>query len=385
MTSPNASPPSPDLSAYVDLRLYDLSDQEIVEGGIAAAQLNLPGWVPREGNTEVLLMESLALEIAEAIVAVNRVPGAVVEAILQLADVAKDYGAAPIASATFTVADTLGHTIPGGTRLYLVLDDGSSVTFLVEPPGLTIAPGSTTGTVSIIGDTFTAAANGIAAPTKLVMADPVPYIESVALATTVADGRDPETDAEWRDRGVARLSRLSDALVLPRHFEAAALERAEVERAVAIDLYDPLAVGSPGDHPGHITVAVLGEGGTPLSTEAKDEIEQALEASAVAMLDVHVVDVVIDTVPVAVTVHLFDGFDEAAVLDAVEAAITAYIDPLTWQWGGVIRRFEIVSLVDRVEGVDYVTAVTIDGVAADYTVTGAATLPKAGVVTVTAV
>lgn len=385
MTSPSASPPPPNLTAYRDLRIFDLSDQEIVEAGIAAAKLNMPGWVPREGNTEVLIMESLALEIAEGIVAVNRIPGAVAEIILMLAGVDKDYGAAPIASATFNLADNLGHTIPGGTRLYLVLDDGTSVTFLVEPPGLTVAPGSSTGTVSIIGDTFTAAANGLAAGTRMVMADPVPYIESVELATTVADGRDPESDNDWRDRGVARLSRLSDALVLPRHFEAAALERAEVGRAVAIDLYDPLEAGSPGDHPGHITVAVLGDDGTALSTETKDEIEQALEASAVAMLDVHVVDVTITTVPIAVTVHLFSGFDEASTLDAIEAAITAYVDPMTWQWGGVIRRFEIVSLVDQVAGVDYVTAVTINGVASDYTVSGASTLPKAGTVTATAV
>lgn len=381
MSSP-ISPP-PDLSSYVDLRLFDVTDQEVVDTALAAARANLPGWIPREGNTEVLIMESLALEIAEAIVAINRLPGAVVAAILLLAGVDRDYGAAPITSATFTLGDTLGHTIPGGTRLYLVLDDSSTVTFLVEPPGLVVPPGSATGTVSIIADTNTGQANGVQAGTQLVPADPLPFIESVELAGAVADGRDPETDEQWRDRGVARLSRLSDALVLPRHFEAAALERAEVERAVAIDLYDPLQLGDPGDHPGHITVAVLGENGAALSTEAKDGIEQSLEASAVAILDVHVVDVVVDTVPVATQVHPLPGYTEAAVTEAVQDAVAAYIDPLTWTWGGVIRLNEMISLIDRVTGVDYVVTVTIDGNASNYTVAGAATLPKAGTVTVT--
>lgn len=375
--------PPPDLSSYVDLRLFDLTDQEIVETGLAAIRLNLPGVTLREGSTEVVTVEAVALETAEAIVAVNRLPGAVVAAILLLVGVDRDYGAAPIASATFTLGDTLGHTIPGGTRLYLVLDNNATVAFLVEPPGLVIPPGSDTGTVSIIADTNTSAANGAAAGTALLPADPLPFIESVKLAAPVADGRDPESDDEWRDRGVARMSRLTDALVLPRHFEAAALERAEVERAVVIDLYDPDEAGDPGDHPGHLTVAVLGENGATLSAEAKDAIEQALEASAVAILDVHIADVTVDVVNVAVQVHALSGYAQPAVTGAVQEAVRTYIDPLTWTWGAVIRLNELIALTDRVDGVDYVNAVTIDGVAANYTVSGAATLPKAGTVTVT--
>lgn len=383
MTSPDVSPPAPDLTAYVDLRLFDMDDQSIVTTAIAAAKLNLDGWVPREGNTEVLIMESLALEIAEAIVAINRVPGAVVAAILLMAGVDRDFGAAPIASATFTLGDTVGHTIPGGTRLYLMLDDGTTVVFLVEPPGLTIAPGGSTGTVSIIGDTFTSDANGIAIGTTLVLADPVPFVEHVQLASAVADGRTMETDDEWRDRGVARLSRLSDALVIPRHFEAATLERPEVTRALVIDLWDGTG-GAPGDDPGHLTVAVLGEGGAALSPEAKAAILTSLESRAVAILILHVIDISVVTVPVEVTVHLVDGFDEDVAEELIQDAIAGYIDPLNWQWGGVIRRNEAISLVDRVDGVDYVIDVEINsGGTSDYTITGAATLPEAGTITVT--
>lgn len=383
MTSPNVTP-TPDLSAYVDLRLFDISDQTIVEGAIAALQFNLPGWIPREGNTEILILESIALEIAEGIVAVNRLPGAVVQAILLLAGVDRDYGAAPVASATFTLGDTNGYTIPGGTRIYLSLDDGTTVTFLVEPPGLTVPAGEASGTVSIIGDEYTGAANGMPAGTRMVMADPLPFIESVELATDVADGRDTETDNEWRDRGVARLSRLSDALVVPRHFEAAALERAEVVRALGIDLYDPQTGPDPGDNPGHMTVAVLGENGAPLSTEAKDLIRADLEDRAVAVLVVHVIDITVVSVAFGAQVHVADGFDSAVVIQSIKDTLTAYVDPLTWVWGGVIRRNEIISLVDRVDGVDYVIDVSIGGGSGDYTLADVADLPKAGVLTVTA-
>jgi uncharacterized phage protein gp47/JayE len=382
VTSPGISP-TPDLSAYVNLRIFDLSDQDIVTAAIAALQLNLPGWVPREGNSEIVILESIALEVAEGIVAINRLPGAVVQALLLLAGVDKDFGAAPTAGATFTMGDTNGYTIPAGTQMYLSLEDGTSVKFLVQIPGLTIPPGSLSGTVPIISDIFTASANGIVAGTRMTLADPLPFIERVELATDVADGTDPETDDQWRDRGVARLSRLSDALVVPRHFEAAALERPEVSRAVGIDLYDPAVGPNPGDNPGHMTVAVLGENGATLSTEAKDLIEQDMESRAVAILDVHVVDVTIVTIPLAVQVHVFAGFDPAIVTQSIKDAINAYVDPLTWTWGGKIRLNEIISLVDRVDGVDYVMATTINGVAGDYTISGAATLPNAGTITVT--
>lgn len=381
MSSPSVNP-VPDVSGYVDLRLFDLSDQEMIDTAIAATKLNLPGWVPREGNTEVVIFEGVALENAEAIVAINRVPGAVVAAILLLAGVERDFGAAPIASAEFTFGDTLGHTIPPGTRLYLVLDDGTSVAFLVEPPGLTVAPGSSTGTVSIIGDTFTASANGIASGTTLIMADPIPSVESVELASAVADGRDPEDDLTWLNRGTARLARLSSALVLLAHFESAALERPEVTRAVAIDLYDPSQAGNPGDHPGHVAVAVLGENGAALSTEAKDAIEQDMEARAVAILDVHVMDVTVVEIDVAANVVPLPGFAWATVQANVVAAIEAYLDPLTWTGSNIVYFTEMISLIDHVEGVDRVVWVTIQGLGADYTMTGVAPLPEADVISI---
>lgn len=383
MTSPNITP-SPDLSAYVDLRLFDLSDQDVVAAAIAALQLNLPGWIPREGNTEILILESLALEISEAIVAVNRLPGAVLQALLLLAGVDKNFGVAPIASASILVGDTNGYKIPAGTRIYLNLGTGGSTTFLVEPPGLVIPAGSNTGTVSIIGAEFTGKANGIASGTNMVMADPLPFIERVSLATAVSGGADPETDNQWRNRGVARLSRLSDALVLPRHFEAASLEVATVARAVGIDLYDNTQAGNPGDHPGHMTVAVLGKNGALLSTADKDALRNSMDIRAVTPLVVHVMDVNVVTVPATSQIAVKAGFDKPATITAVQNAIIAYIDPLVWTWGATIRRNEVISLVDQVAGVDYVVDVTINGVAADYAITGPASLPKAGTVTVTA-
>jgi len=382
MSSPNVLP-VPDLTGYVDLRIFDVSDQEMVNTALANLQLNLPGWVPNEANTEVVILEALALQMAEGIVAVNRLPGAVVVAVLKLMGIEPDYGNPPNATATITFGDTLGHTIPGGTRVALTLSDGSIVIFLVEPPGVTVDPGDDSGVASLIGDVFTASANGTPIGTALNMVDNLTFVDSVVLATAVADGRDPETVDEYRDRGVARLSRLSDALVVPRHFTAAALEDPDVAAALTIDNLNPIVGHVEGDDPGHVTVAVLGEGGALLSGAAKTALEASMEEDAVAILEVHVIDATIITVPVATTVVKVAGTDSAAVQASVQDAVAAYLDPLTWQFGSTIYLNEMISLIDRVDGVDRVTTVTINGVAANFALTGIAAVPDAGTVTVT--
>jgi len=383
VTSPAYQPP-PDLTSYVDLRIFDRTDQEIVEAGLVGVALNLPLWVPREGHTEVAILEGVALELAEAITAVNRLPGAVLETLLQLFAIFKSYGAAPTGLAEVFCADTGGHTIPGGTRLYLPTTDGTGVvTMLVEPPGVTIPPGSSSGVVSLIGDVFTASANGAPVGTVIRMVSPMPFIDQIVLTTAVADGLDPETDSNWRDRGVQRLARLSDALVIPRHFEAAALEDPRVFRVVAVDNNDPTTTGV-GDDPGHITVAVLGDGAA-LSVAARGEIEAALEAKAIAILDVHVTDIVVVTVTTATTITLADASDPAAVTDAVKQALIGYLNPMTWAYGTTIWRNELISLIDQVPGVDRVVTVTITGAngAGDYPLPTASTLPQGTATSIT--
>jgi hypothetical protein len=375
--------PSPDITAYVDLRPFDLSDQDIINTALANLRLNLPGWIPREGNIESLIIESVALEMAEQIVAINRVPGAVVEAIITLAGISKDYGQPPDATATITFGDTLGHTLPTGTRVYLSLGDGTSVTFLVEPPGLTVAPGGATGTVSLIGDTFTAAANGTPIGTVMVLADSLPYVDSVVLLTAVADGRDPETDDSWRNRGVEELSRLSSALVVANQFVAYALSQAGVAAAMSFDQYNPTGGHSPGDDPGYMTVAVLGPNDTTLSSGAKSTLQAAMQAQAVAILQVGVIDATIVTVAVATKVVPIAGADFSVVTTAVSTAVTTYLNPLNWTGGSTIFLNEMISLIDQVAGVDRVVNVTLAGTGADYAITGIAALPKAGTITVT--
>src|SRR4051794_20833934 len=113
--------PSPDVTDLVELTLYDKGPFDLVDRALADAAPKLPGWVPREGNTELVLLEAMALPVAELIYAVNRLPGAVLDVLLRLYGITRNLGAPAAATVRFTLADALGHNLPAGTRVALPL------------------------------------------------------------------------------------------------------------------------------------------------------------------------------------------------------------------------------------------------------------------------
>jgi uncharacterized phage protein gp47/JayE len=373
--------PSPDLTPYVDLTVYDRDAQTIVDLAVADLQAKVPDWTMRESNMEVMLIEAMSLIVSEGVYAINRLPGAVVEILLRLYGIERFFGEQPTVTVTFNVADSLGHDIPAGTRVRLVLAGGADPIVFSTDVTLTIPNGSTSGTVAATGDRYTADGNGVLTGTALELLDAVTFVDSAVTATLVVGGQDPEDDTTWLDRGITRLTRLNETLVSPQHFIAAALERPEVQRATALDSYNSdLGTGAPGDHPGHITVVVYGDN-APLSSGEKTAIATDFDLSTQANLAVHVDDPDINTVDVTATLHSAAGYDTTEVQTAVEAAIRGYLSSATWDWGGTVRINELISLIDQVQGVAYVDSITAP--ATDLTLTGYAPLAVAGTVTLT--
>jgi uncharacterized phage protein gp47/JayE len=371
--------PSPDATPYIDLRIYDRDPQDVIDAALLQLQTHLPLWVPREGNIEMLLLEALGLQASETVYAINRLPDGIMEALLGLFGVARDSGAPPVADLTFTVVNTIGYTISAGTEARLTLSGGLDPIVFTTTTDLVIAPGQTTGTVSATGDRFTDDANNIAANTPLEMLDSIIFIDAVELDTITTAGREPEDDTEYFTRGATRFSRLSDTLILPRHFSAYALENVDVERATTLDNWDGSG-GVPGDDPGHVTIAVYGNG-VMLSAPAKAALQAEMEALAAVNLQVHVVDPTITAVNVTAALKAKAGYDPTEVDTAVTAALNEYLDPQTWPWAGTVRRFELASVMDQVEGVDYVDTITTP--ASDTALTGNAPLADAGTINIT--
>jgi hypothetical protein len=225
---------SPDLSGYADLALFDKGPQDIYDAAIAELSVRVPEFIPVEGSVEVQLLEAVAQQVAEAVYAINRIPGAVMQILLQLYGIDRFQGQEPTVDVTFNLADALGHVIPAGTRVRLDLGASLPVVFTTIENGIA-NPGASTVTVSTLGDRFTSDANSVAVGTALTLVDTQFFVDSAVLATTPVEGVDPETTLDWLNRGSAALGRLSATLALPDAFTDAALENPLIFRAHTLD------------------------------------------------------------------------------------------------------------------------------------------------------
>lgn len=372
--------PSPDASPYVDLTLLDISAEQLADSAIDLLASRLVGWEPREAATEVMLIEVVAVLVAELVYAVNRVPGATLESLLRLYGEERSLGHPATAAADITVVDALGQTIPAGTRLRLELELGNDPITFATDVDLEVPPGSTSGTVAITAEVPSPNANGVAAGTSLLILDAVPALTAVLASSPVA-GSGPEDGVTFLNRASARLRRLTDTLVLPDHFTARALELAEeliapVYRARTIDLYD--ADTDTPDVPGHVTVAVRAPGGAELTGPQLTAVDVALEAQALASLSIHVINATVTEVDVTVDIAVLPDYTPIDVADAATQAITAYLNPDAWGWSDTVRVNELIALVDNILGVDYVIGVTLDGGTVDIVLPGPANLAAAG-------
>lgn len=370
-------PLGPDVLSYQDLRLYDRSAEELRSDAVALLQTLQPDWIPRTGHQELALIEVQALMASEVIHAINRVPGVVVEGVLAAYQVARSTGAQATATATLTLGDALGHTIPAGTRMTVTVAGVDEQ--LVVASDVVVPVGSSTAAAPLRAALIGTATNGVPAGTRLTIVDQVPYLDAAVLATAVTGGADPESDAELATRGFARTRRLTDALVLPEHFRVAALDVAGVARAQVYPRTDP---GSPGATTlGHVTVAVVGPAGALLSAEVKANLATTLAAKATAGTVVHVIDPTITTVDVALTVQALLGYSQAQVSGTTAAALAAYLTPDAWPWSGTVYRNQLIAVADGALGVDRVVSITTPS--SDQALSGLAPLAKLGTVTVT--
>lgn len=371
--------PNPDVTPYVQLNLYDKDPQDLYEAAQNLMLANIPDWQPREGQIEVLLLESWATIVAELIYACNRIPSAVFESLMVMYEIERDEGAQPRADIKFYVNTSMGSTVPEGTEVVLTLADGlQPVTFTTDEE-LDIPAGQTEGVVSATGDRYTDDANGQPVGTILEVLNSISSVDYARIATAPVEGREPETDQEYFNRGVQKFSRQVDTLVLPRHFSAAAQEEVDIEKAYTIDNYnaanDPDRNGPVGQDAGAITVAVYGNNEL-VSDERKEELQAKMQTQAMSNLIISVIDPVITTVNINVSVVPEAGYNSSEIVDNVTNVLTDFFDPMTWDWDNIVYRNEIISIVTNADGVDFV--LNLNTPASNITLGGVANLTKIG-------
>jgi hypothetical protein len=356
------------------------TEVDYADAAITHIQSVMPEWVPRGGNTEVVLIEALAVMLGPEILSLQLLGPRVVEQLVGLMGTARSEGVEARGRVEFTVTNSSPvQVIPAGTRLRLALDTSLETVDLFTTEDLTIITTETlTGQVNVIADQIGSLPNGSPNGAPLSVVDNLPFIESAKLAAALLGGADLEADDRFNARAAATLARQNSTLVHEEQFAYAALSQVSIGRALTLDNFDPAAPGVTTY--GHVTVAVAGLDGLAVSTEIMDDVRNDLAEQALASLTVHVIAPTYTPVDIAVTVKAAPGWDAADVEASVTAALTAWINPLTWAWDDSATQFEIVTVVGNAAGVREVTAApaTID-------LTGVAPLPTLGTITVTVV
>lgn len=369
---------SADAPELANLKLLDYgTEPDLLNAAVTHAQSVMPEWKPRGGNTELVLMESLAVMLGPEILAVQLAAPRMLEQLMGLYGITRNPGRPAVGRVLFTVTDSAPvQVIPAGTRLRMTLGEFAPSLDLVTDELLTIVTtAGLTGEVAVTVDMVGTEPNGTPAGTDLDVVDSLPFVESVRLNEPLRDGLDVETDESFDARAASAIGRQTTTLVHARNFELAALTIVGVGRVRALDNYDPATPGATTY--GHVTVALGGHDGAPLSLEAMEDARRMLSEQALASLSIHTVEADYTDLTLAVEVKGALGWEVADVQASVRAALADWLSPASWDWRSSASQFEIVSVVANAAGVREVVAVP-NGL----TLNGVAPLPRLGTVTV---
>lgn len=277
---------------------------------------------------------------------------------------------------TWTFTDSAEFLIEAGTPVSFPASDGSRVTFLVAQDVLKPAGMFSTaiGEVTLVAQDAGAAGTGLQAGARLER--PLATLDMIVVEALTVGGEDAETGVEFLNRATERFSIRSEVLVIPRQFEAdARLNTPQVARALAINGYDA-DTATPGVG-GHISVAVVDANGADPGGSIRDAGEADQQARSVSGLTVHWIAATYTTVAVVFVGIVEEGYDPADVEARAEEAVALAISPAEhglprtgdqplWVDRPVVRRQDIVTVLNSVEGFDFIadaagTATTTSG------------------------
>jgi hypothetical protein len=216
---------------------------EILADAYASIKSVVPEWRENDANLDTWILQSVALEVSDLRELAKDVPDTIFRyfgsSILNIPPIE---AVAATGTSTWTMADTLGHTIPDGTYVTIPNNLGESIPFQTVGD-VTVAPGSSTtavGGVLLRAIEMGSEGSGLGGPGVVVtLIDTLIFVNAVTLTAATTGGVDAETASEYNDRLSQRAQLLSTRPILPRDFAILAQDIAGVARSVGIDGYNP--------------------------------------------------------------------------------------------------------------------------------------------------
>lgn len=379
------------MPGYINLPVT-VDANELVATALAYLIDNIPGYVPREGHLDTRIVEAVGAMAATAATVASAVPATIFRYYGRtLVGLPPVDAASASTSSTWTVIDAQGYTIAAGTQVGFQVAGDVIIPFYVAEDVVIPAGNVATqpGEVTLIAIDPGLAANGIAAgPVQLI--DSLAFVTNVVSTAVTAGGADAETDAAYLDRLADELALMTPRPILPNDFAVLARRDAGVYRALAIDGYNP-ATGTYNNER-MVTLVLVDANGVTVGAATKAAVQADLEAEREVNFVVNVMDPTTTAVAVNFTITVLPGYDPATTLATAIDAVTSYLSPPNWAGGNEsppvwrsgetkVRYLEVATLLNNVAGVQFVTALTIGGAAADFNLPGIAPLPTPGVIT----
>lgn len=227
--------------------------QTLVQTALTSLSSSMPGWVPREGNMEVLLLEEFAGMVAEAATVASDVPDTIFRYFGSLVGITPLTGTAAEITAQFSLvnnAPTGGYIIPSGTVAGFYYQ-GTSYQFQTEAD-VTISAGSKTASnvkmkAVDVGQSYNIwLFPGFNASSQYMqMLVPDTNVASILIQathgsdSTLALGVDAESDSDYQNRLAAELQLLAPRPITTSDYAALASNVSGVYRSFATDGFNP--------------------------------------------------------------------------------------------------------------------------------------------------
>ena len=367
---------SPDMRKYVDLTVYDEDPIVLLNEILGTARGLMPGWRPEAGQIETVLAEAFAVRTSEVSNSINRVPDAATEILLQLYGLYRSDGTKSKATIliNFYDSDSIERSLPAGTE-FMYIDGVTGVAYAFELNSSFTLSGSKSGYAEVTAVSVGTANNISAKGRSLTLISNAVFFESAKFETAASGGTNPETDDEYFDRGIQLLASYTSGSTTPeqiKYYVGANFTFADRVEVYNRRRYRDRDITAPdyGTHDGAVLVAVGSEVGTNASAAAEvtvapsnlSQLHSDLQERSPAGLIIDVMSAELVKIHVDASFVLKDGFIGSEVKTAVEESLKGYLDSNSWDWSdNVVRRYEVVALIDIVEGVDYITYLSIGG------------------------
>lgn len=211
--------PSPDFSQYIDLTVDDRTAEDLYDEAVEYARIALPEFTPRVGTIEDSILQACALLASSNIATLNRIPGGLMEGILNLMGLERFESSFATVDVIFTLSG-YEESVPIDFFVSFEAQIGDEVVqYPFRTTATLTAPNYTNEVTATLVCEVAGVIPSIEDGTELIIIQPNASVISCVTDSSVTQGSEPETDEEYFSRATSFFSSLNTSLVTALQIE----------------------------------------------------------------------------------------------------------------------------------------------------------------------